>query len=190
MAKNIKTIGQFKDLSHSKPIFRYEAPSKHLNTVWQRCGLLSNFFGKSISYLLKSKDSSINIDSLAEIYSYLINELLENIANFGLHENHGICSFSFWNNDNKNLISEFFNISNVKNATSFISTADKLINSKDINELYIKKIEENAMNNSSGSGLGFFSLINDYSVKFAFKFEKIADNYGITIQSLLNVKEI
>ena len=119
MVENVKTIGQFKDLSDSKPIFKYEAPSKHLNAVWQRCGLLSNFFGKSISYLLQNKYSSVNTDSLAEVYSYLINELLENIANFGFHENHGTCSFSFWSNDNTNLISEFFNLSSVENATNF-----------------------------------------------------------------------
>ena len=189
-SKNIKIIGNYKDYSNLSPIFSYKCPSKHLNDVWQRCGLLSNFFGQAIANLVKINDNNVNINSLKEIYSYLVNELLENMAKFGLHDNDNDCSFTFWKEDKSVLISEFSNFASLKNGNNFISIANELINSKDINALYIQKIEENALSDTETSGLGFFTLINDYSVKFTFKFEKMTDSYAITIQTLLNIKEI
>ena len=189
-SKDIKIIGDYKDYSNLAPVFSYRCPSKHLNHIWQRCGLLSNFFAQTIANLTKTTDKNINVVSLKEIYSYLVNELLENMANFGLHDDGKMSSFAFLQSDPSVLISEFHNCATLKNGDNLVSIADKLINSPDINALYIQKIEENALSGTSASGLGFFSLINDYSVKFAFKFERMADYYGITIQASLNVKEI
>lgn len=188
-AKESIIIGDYKDFVDHSPIFSYQCPAKHLNDVWQRCGLLSDFFAQSVVDLVKQNDSNIDNDSLKESCSYLLNELLENIANFALHQEYP-CVFSFWQDNPNQLITEFHNFARIKDGDHLISVATQLANTDDLGDLYLKKIEENVTTGTSASGLGFLTLINDYSVQFAFKFDKMADNYGIKIQTSLNAKEI
>jgi hypothetical protein len=60
----------------------------------------------------------------------------------------------------------------------------------DPDELYFQKLEESFETNSSGSGLGYLSLIKDYGIQFGFHFEpKGTESLAVDVQAHVTTKE-
>ena len=140
---------------------------------WRNNGLSADYIANYLATFFPIKaDEPDSIDKLAEMksaVSYIANELLENSMKYAdktalypitLHtqiENNKIRLFV----DNSILASQ---------AESFQNFFQELLNS-DPDELFIRKLEENAEEeNSTSSGLGFLTMINDYSAKLGWKF--------------------
>ena len=73
-------------------------------------------------------------------------------------------------------------------AENFKSFIKELINS-DPDDLFIRKLEENAENeNTSSSGLGFLTMINDYSAKIGWKFDTVQkDSPVMTVTTMVEL---
>ena len=56
--------------------------------------------------------------------------------------------------------------------------------------LYIEQIEKNAMTNDDCSGLGFLTMINDYSAKLGWKFDTIKNNNSEPVLTVTTMVQI
>ncbi|MGB5596108.1 MAG: DUF6272 family protein, partial [Crocosphaera sp.] len=125
--------------------------------------------------------------------SYVANELLENamrynIANalekvkFGIY----FLNYNEVGEDITVLLSTINKIDekDVKYLQSYIH---ELLNS-DPDELYITKIQQSLEDEGQGtSGLGLLTMINDYSAKLGWKFEKIEDVFTVTTMAKMQM---
>ncbi|MEO1377334.1 MAG: ATP-binding protein, partial [Cyanobacteria bacterium J06635_10] len=73
-------------------------------------------------------------------------------------------------------------------AENFQNFIKELMNS-DPDELFIRKLEENSeRENTDSSGLGFLTMINDYSAKLAWKFDIIEqDSPVMTVTTMVEL---
>lgn len=158
---------------------------------WRNNGLSADYIANYLATFYPIKpDQPDSIDKLAEMksaVSYIANELLENSMKYAdttalypitLHtqiENNKIRLFV----DNSILASQ---------AKKFQSFIRELLNS-DPDELFIRKLEENAEDeNTSSSGLGFLTMINDYSAKLGWKFDTVEkDSPVMTVTTMVEL---
>ena len=183
-------FGDFKQINEN-PNFFFQGIAPQLHNVWQRCNLLSNYCAVFVSQY--GKNSKLKGD-IEQTLSYVLNEILENVAKFSILNNESFFSCSTWILEG-DIIVDITNVAD-ENATNNLRAVVKQLFTEDINDLYIKKLEENASQDDEAnvSGLGFFSLINDHGVDMRFKFAKNdASSFCITTQSKfaidLNVSE-
>ena len=141
---------------------------------WRNNGLSADFFADYIvSFFPKDKNIPNNVDKHIEIrstVSYVANELLENAMKFSDKKTSFPISIQLQLYDNS---IEFFVTNSIleESVIQFQTYIQTILNS-DTQELYIDQLEKNAENeNSSNSGLGILTMINDYTAKIGWKFE-------------------
>jgi hypothetical protein len=104
--------------------------------------------------------------------SYIANELLENAMKYGEAKPTFPISLQIHLSQN-HIIFELTNSININHVNHFQEYIQELVTA-DPNELYISKLEANALNeNETESGLGFLTMINDYDAKLGWKFEAV-----------------
>ncbi|MGB6298276.1 MAG: DUF6272 family protein [Rivularia sp. (in: cyanobacteria)] len=158
---------------------------------WRNNGLSADYIANYLATFYPIQASQPDsIDKLAQMksaVSYIANELLENSMKYAdttalypitLHtqiDNHKIRLFV----DNSILASQ---------AANFQKFIKELLNS-DPDELFIRKLEENAEDeNTSSSGLGFLTMINDYSAKLGWKFDIVEkDSPIMTVTTMVEL---
>ncbi|MEO1430541.1 MAG: ATP-binding protein [Cyanobacteria bacterium J06633_8] len=158
---------------------------------WRNNGLSADYIANYLATFFPIQALEPDgMDKLAEMksaVSYIANELLENSMKYSdatalypitLHtqiENNKIRLFV----DNSILPSQ------AKNFQVFIR---ELLNSNP-DELFIRKLEENAEDENTGSsGLGFLTMINDYSAKLGWKFDIVEkDSPVITVTTMVEL---
>jgi hypothetical protein len=115
--------------------------------------------------------------------SYVANELLENAMKFNNPETHFKIKFGIHFIEGVEMMAALFATNSVKieELDKFQEFIQKLLSS-DPEELYVRQIEKIAEDeNSQASGLGFLTIINDYSAKLGWKFEKIQEEPRVII---------
>ena len=159
----------------------FSPPSVPIQEIWRNSSLSADYIADYLTTVLNSEENeSTNADYLAEIKSsasYIANELLENGMKYCSEQTEHPVTFHV--ELEKNEIRFFLE------NTIIPSTAEKLkefineLNNSDPDEFYIRQLEKTASANledNTSSGLGFLSIINDYSAKMGWKFQILSQN--------------
>lgn len=172
-------------LSHQ----RLELNAAQLAAYWRRCSLSADFWSHytALFVAVPPPAGHLRRSSIKDGLSYLLNELFENCAKFS---NAPISAIQYNAWIREDLFS--FQITNhVTNERSqaFADFVQELL-AGDPEELYFRRLEEQAETNAPGSGLGYLSLIKDYGVRFGFRFRQITDtSVAVDVQAHISRKE-
>jgi hypothetical protein len=169
---------------------RMELTALQLVQSWQRCSLISDFWAKYIA--LSSPEFSVDPPVRREVVegtlSFLLNELFENAAKFsgGLVDE---LIFEFWSFPERISLQVTNHIESA-NQEVFVRLIKELLGN-DPEKLYFHRLEENAETNQKDSGLGYLTLMNDYKVRFGFRFTPVREgSIVVDVQAHIQVKEI
>lgn len=158
---------------------------------WRNNGLSADYIANYLATFFPIKtDEADSIDKLAEMksaVSYIANELLENSMKYA--DKTALYPITLHTQLDKNKIRLFVDNSILPaQAENFKNFIKELLNS-DPDELFIRKLEENAESeNTSSSGLGFLTMINDYSAKLGWKFDTVEkDSPVMTVTTMVEL---
>jgi hypothetical protein len=175
-----QVFGYFIEKTPSKGALTLEFSPESIpvNEYWRNNDLSANFIADFLTtFIIRNDKEAIDNQRQLEIKSaasYIANELLENAVKYCQQSAKLPITVKLYLDKNK---IRFF----ITNSLSLLRAANLQaviyqLNHSDPNELYIAQLEKNAVDEySSKSGLGFLSMINDYSAKLGWKFETIED---------------
>lgn len=126
---------------------------------WDRAGSLSDFIADYFGTFYDSKTAQ-------NIISTIFNELIENAVKFTKNNSQPIRIVV--KKSNNNLLSRITNTIPRQRKASFVGICKDLFKN-DLDELFLKKIEEGALDNKK-SGIGLILLKKDYQVDTCFDF--------------------
>ncbi|MBS8262586.1 ATP-binding protein [Roseibium polysiphoniae] len=151
--------------------------SDAIDLSWHHCGTTSDFISEFFS---KACDSDIDANDAHHSINYLINEILENAIKFRYTDDIVITG-SLEMNSFEICIT---NTVNSDTAERFQEVLSELL-SRDPGELLLEKIEQNAMDMSSGgSGLGLLTLMNDYDARLGWAFDKVPEQSQVRLATV------
>jgi hypothetical protein len=167
-----------KPLTQDELTLKFSPSSIPIKERWRNNGLSADFMADYLTtFVPKSEDNAITSERQAEIKSaasYIANELLENSMKYcdysikypitiQLQLDADQIRFFVTNSINKLELSKF---------EAFI----KDVMESDPDELYFRQLEKSAEDeNSTSSGLGLLSMVNDYSAMLGWKFHSIEE---------------
>jgi hypothetical protein len=138
-----------------------------LGLKWSHCSICADFLSQWYTNVLSANGFAGKLKDAGHGISYMANELIENAVKFraggdvdieaGLAGNLFVLEIGNWIAD--------------ETRRRFQGLLEEITNG-DPGELLIERIEANAAGESSGSGLGLLTLMNDYGAKIAWRFEK------------------
>jgi hypothetical protein len=164
--------------------------AEEMSNNWRRVSLTADYLAKYYSYYFPYKEKALFTMSRSEaenILSFIINELIENTAKYSNTPKKNVTIKLCL--EEKNLVFYISNYIDQETAREFISICKEIFG-QNTEELYLKKMEENAETGKGGSGLGYLTLINDYNIRLGFKFEKIQEKIiRVTVQAAMKYKE-
>ena len=144
---------------------------------WGSNRLSANFMADYFSnFLLVDEDDPARKRRIKEskgAVSYVANELLENAIKFNNQGTNFKIKFGIYFIEEADLTAVLFATNSVsaEGLDKFQKFIQELLCS-DPEKLYVQQIEKSAEEENSGaSGLGFLTMINDYSAKIGWKFE-------------------
>jgi len=148
-----------------------------LKKRWGSNRLSANFMADYFSnFLLVDEDDPAQKRRIKEskgAVSYVANELLENAIKFNNQGTNFKIKFGIYFIEEADLTAVLFATNSV--SAEALDKFQKFIQEllcSDPEKLYVQQIEKSAEEENSGaSGLGFLTLINDYSAKIGWKFE-------------------
>ncbi len=157
-------------------ILGFSPSSASLKQRWRNNGLSADFLADYLQTFFVGKDDETGDEvslqnEIRSAVSYISNELLENAMKFNDAESIYPTRISLHLYTDK-LAFYVTNSIPKENIDGFQSFIQQLM-SEDLEELYIQQLERNALDDESGqSGLGFLTMIQDYSAVLSWKFEK------------------
>ena len=171
-------------------ILSFSPSSIPLEQRWRNNCLSADFLADYFSTFFSSKDEELG-GKTAEIrsaISYIANELLENAMKYGEAKFSSPISLQIHLNQN-NIVFKSSNSINLEEVSSFQENIRELITS-DPEELYLNKLEENALNeDEQESGLGFLTMLNDYDAKLGWKFDTVPTQIReITVTTMVQLE--
>jgi len=144
---------------------------------WRHNRLWANFMADYFSnFLPVDEDDPAQKRRIKEskgAVSYVANELLENAIKFNDRGTNFKIKFGIYFIEEADLTAVLFatNCVSAERLDKFQKFIQELLGS-DPEKLYVQQIEKSAQEENSGaSGLGFLTMINDYSAKLGWKFE-------------------
>ena len=158
----------------------FSPTSRPLQQRWRNNGLSADFLADYLSTFFPGEDSSSQ-ERQAELknaVSFIANELLENAMKFNYAPSPHPVSIEMYLEEDK--ISLYVtNSVHPQTIADFQNFIQRLL-TEDTDELYMKQLTRNAEDKGdSQSGLGYLTMINDYGVKLAWKFEPIEPNSDV-----------
>ncbi|ALG66712.1 DUF6272 family protein [Beggiatoa leptomitoformis] len=183
-------FGDFSDLEEHAEylVIGFSPTSIPLKQRWRNNGLSADFIADYLQtfFVGDPEKRAANNNSYIPAKSknavkYIANELLENAMKFN-NETASFPTKIAFHLFSSRLIFQVVNSVNPDDVERFQGFIKQLLN-EDPQELYIQQMEANASSeNSKGhSGLGFLSMICDYSAKLSWKFDVVDENPPITI---------
>ena len=144
---------------------------------WRSNRLSANFMADYFSNFLQvDEDDPAQKRRIKEskgAVSFVANELLENAIKFNDRGTNFKIKFGIYFSEEADMTAVLFATNSVsaEGLDKFQKFIQKLLCS-DPEKLYVQQIEKSAQEENSGeSGLGFLTMINDYSAKLGWKFE-------------------
>ncbi len=171
----------------------FSASSDVIKKRWKNNRLSAYFVADYFSSFFPIDEDLERIREMKGAVSYVANELLENAMRYNISNALEKVKFGIY----------FLNYNEVgEDITVLLSTINK-IDEKDVkylqsyihellnsdpDELYITKIQQSLEDEGQGtSGLGLLTMINDYSAKLGWKFEKIEDVFTVTTMAKMQM---
>lgn len=152
-------------------VMGFSPSSIPLQQRWRNNGLSADFLADYLQtfFIVENKDTLELQTEIKDAVNYIANELLENAMKFNdesaqyptsiaLHLLPTSVVFYVTNSVNQESIEKFQN---------FI---ERLL-SENLEELYLQQLEQNADPQSTQSGLGFLTMMQDYHAQLGWKFE-------------------
>jgi hypothetical protein len=161
-----------------------------LTRFWRRCSLSSDFWSRysALFVPVTALPGQLSRAALESVLAYLLNELFENCAKFG-DGPQGIVRYQAWIQADS-MTFQLTNQIDPAQQASFIRFIRELLEN-DPDELYFRRLEENAEENAKGSGLGYLTLIKDYGIRFGFQFSASGDQrVAADVQAHVSMKEV
>lgn len=158
--------------------------SRPIKQRWRGNRLSAHFIADYFSnFLPLDEDDPTQARQLKETQaavSYIANELLENAMKFNdtttrFKVKFGVHFDEVVEADQITAVIFAINSVNPAGVDKFQAFIQELLAS-DPNEFYLQQIEKSAEENSEASGLGFITMINDYSARLGWKFDSVQDN--------------
>jgi hypothetical protein len=164
--------------------------STQLSSYWRRCSLSSDFWARYIALSSPhfTVERKVKHDAVESTLSYLLNEMFENCAKFSAGPVDSVI-YDAWLFTDRMAIQMTNHIAPTQ-LDGFIKLIEELL-SGNPDELYFRRLEENAETDQAGSGLGYLTLMKDYNVRFGFRFIPVREgSIAVDVQAHINVKEI
>ncbi|MEM7715284.1 MAG: DUF6272 family protein [Cyanobacteria bacterium P01_A01_bin.68] len=176
----VQVFGDFVESTHKKEnlTLGFSPSSVPISERWRNNGLSADYIAEYLATVLNNEDNeSDEAEYLAEIKSsasYIANELLENGMKYcNEHTEYPITfHIELVSNEIRFFLENTIIPSNAERLKEFINELDN----SDPDEFYIRQLEKNAeaeLEDNTSSGLGFLSIINDYSAKLGWKFQTV-----------------
>ncbi len=169
----------------------FSANSRPIKDRWRNNLLSAYFVADYLSTFLPIDDKDPQGKRRKEDYkgsvSYIANELLENTMKFHSPSDEYPVRFGihFLEVPEIKIVLMSRNTVTLETGDRFKAFIQELLSS-DPQDLYLLHLEQNAEEeNSQKSGLGFLTMINDYSAKLGWKFETISDNPVLILATTL-----
>jgi hypothetical protein len=194
VSMNGKIFGDFlENLPSSKEylIVSFSPSSAPLQKRWRNNGLSANFLADYLSGFLgceaKDTDATIKYSEIKDAIAYIANELLENAMKYNNRASTAPITIQIHSIDNK-IIFQITNSIHEREIKTLQNHICDLI-SFDPHELYISKLEHNAITeDGTTSGLGFLTMVNDYSATLGWRFNKLGeDREEITVTTMVQI---
>lgn len=172
--------------------------TRSIRQRWTNNRLSAQFVGDYFSAFLPTNEDDNGDRRIKEskaAVSYVANELLENAMKFSDRKNNFKVRFGVYFLDdhlqpNSDITAVLYVTNSVtpQNAEKFQAFLAQLL-ACDPEELYITQVENSLEEESEASGLGFLTMINDYSAKLGWKFATInAESPILTVTSMAQIK--
>lgn len=159
----------------------FSSSSVPIQERWRNNGLSADYIADYLTTILQQDENqSENAEYLTEIKSsasYIANELLENGMKYCNEKTHHPITFHVELAANE--IRFFLQNTVIPASAQKLKDFIEELNNSDPLELYIHQLEKNAsveLEDNISSGLGFLSIINDYSAKVGWKFQALEQN--------------
>jgi hypothetical protein len=142
---------------------------------WRNNGLSADFLAEYLATFFSSNEDNANSGEktieVKSAVSYVANELLENAMKFNDESSHQPISIKLEMHSDRLIF--FVRNSLGANAIDKFQTYIHELTTCDRQDLYIRQLESNVENETSGSGLGLLTIMNDYMAKVGWKFESL-----------------
>lgn len=183
----VKTYGNFVERDYMNEagtnaeflMINFSPTSIPLQHRWRNNGLSADFLADYLSTFFPGEDDE-SLNRRSEIkggISYISNELLENAMKFNFAPAKHSVSIGMELQTDK-VVFYVSNCVDVSISESFITCIQMLL-TQDANELYVAKLMENEEEEqTSDSGLGYLTMINDWNAVLAWKFEDLEEDPG------------
>ncbi|MDJ1178738.1 DUF6272 family protein [Roseofilum sp. BLCC_M91] len=161
-------------------IIGFSPSSVPLKQRWRNNGLSADFLADYLTTFFPAKDD-ITEQQQAEVksaVSYIANELLENAMKFNDETSEFPISIRLQVRSDEILfiISNSIPPSHVDRFQSFLRKIEQV----DPGTLYVEQLEKSVQEEeSTNSGLGLLTMLNDYLAKLGWKFETVPDYPGV-----------
>lgn len=190
----IQIFGDFIEHSSSREylIIGFSPSSIPLKQRWRNNGLSADFLADYLTtFFPRNDDEPLTVTRQAEVksaVSYIANELLENAMKFN-DENSAYPIDIKLQLESDGIIFSVANTIPPQAIGKFQEYIQKLL-ACDTSELYIQQLEKNAVDESlTDSGLGLLTMLNDYNVKIAWKFQTVEQEPEvITVTTIVQLK--
>lgn len=168
-----QTFGDFIEVKEGSGEYlkiSFHPASAPLQQRWRNNGLSADFLADYLSTFFPGDDpsSAERQIEIKDAISFIANELLENAMKFSCAAEHPTVSIEMILEPE--MISIYainsFDPNTIQPFQQFIQR----ILTEDTNELHLEQLERNAADDGDGSGLGFLTILNDYSASLAWKF--------------------
>lgn len=167
-------------------ILGFSPSSLPLKERWRANGLSADFIADYLQiFFIGQQQNNPILNTPIPVQSrnavkYIANELLENAMKFSDENSHEVTRFAFHLYSHKLTfyVTNSIKPEKVETFQAFI----KELMQKYPADLYFRRMESNANDENTNSGLGLLSMICDYSAKISWKFEMLQ-----TESSIINV---
>lgn len=185
-------LGNFiPNLPHSQEylILSFSPSSIPLRQRWRNNCLSADFLADYLStFFLSSGDQQPDSNKQIEVksaVSYIANELLENGMKYSTRMSPFPISIQIHLNPDL-IIFQLTNSIPADETQRFQDYIKVLLNS-DPCELYITRLEKNALEDNGESGLGLLTMLNDYDTKLGWKFEHLSQSTEIAVTTMVQL---
>jgi hypothetical protein len=160
-----------------------------LAAYWRRCSLSADFWARYTALFIPPQVPAryLRRGDIEQVLAYMLNELFENCAKFSGGSVTSV-GYAAWVQEEQ-LIFQITNHIAPEIREPFERFITELLEG-DPEELYFKRLEEQAATNAKGSGLGYLTLIKDYGVRFGFRFRQLAESsVAVDVQAAIGRQE-
>ncbi len=174
MPDKMKIFGNFSKMNDNKEhlLIKFKAGHLNIDELWKSGSLSASFLSSFWGTFFPSSDK-VSKAEIKDSVRYIAGELIGNAVKFSSEPNF-LIKISLGMSDNE-LQFHVTNSIRQEDASEYQNYIQKLLKG-DPDELYLEQMEENALEDSEQSRMGFLTMILDYGAELAWEFEEGEDS--------------